>query len=231
MNGQPPKPRRGCFFYGCITSLVLALLMAIALVVAIQYGKKKLTGLINDYTDTQPMTLPTVQMPAAEVEKLKQRFAAFEAALKAQRPTEPLELSADEINALIASGPDKQSLKGKVHVSFDGDRVKGELSLPLNDLGWKMFKNRYLNGSGTFNVFVRDGILFVAPQSIEVKGKPVPEMYMQGIRKQNFAQDLNKQADATAMLEKIQDLHVKDGKLIVVPKATTEAKDTKPERQ
>ena len=39
MNGQPPKPRRGCFFYGCITGLVLLLLIAIGGLIAVHYGK------------------------------------------------------------------------------------------------------------------------------------------------------------------------------------------------
>jgi hypothetical protein len=231
MNGQPPKPRRGCFFYGCITGLVLLLLIAIGGLIAVHYGKKALTGMINKYTDTQPMALPTVQISAADLDKLKQRFAAFEDAVKAGRPTPPLVLSADEINALIASSPDRQQLKGKFYVSFDGDRVKGQLSLPLGEIGWKMFKNRYLNGSGTFNVSLRNGILFVAPQTVEVKGKPVPEMYMQGLRNANFAAGLTNQPDAMAVLQKLEDIQVKDGKLIVTPKEKAEAPVVKPERE
>jgi hypothetical protein len=219
MNDQPPKPRRGCLFYGCITGLVLLLVVAIGGVVAVHYAKKALTGLVNNYTDTQPMALPTVQMSAADLDKLKKRFAAFEDSVKAGRPTPPLELTADEINALIASGSGKDSMKGRLYLSFDGDRVKGELSLPLKDIGWKMVRDRYLNGSGTFNVALRNGILFVAPQTITVKGKPVPEMYMQGIRNANFAASLTNQPDAMAVIQGLQDIQVKDGKLTVVPKA------------
>jgi hypothetical protein len=232
MNGQPTKPRRGCLFYGCITGLVLLLLIAVGGLVAMHYAKKALTGLVNQYTDTQPVTLPTVQMPPAEVDKLKQRFADFQEAVKAQRQTPPLVLTADEINALIASGPDKQSMKGKFYVRLDENRVKGELSLPLQEvLPWKMVKGRYLNGNGTFNVALQNGVLFVAPQTIEVKGKPVPEMYMQGIRKQNFAQGLANEPAATAVLQGLQDIQVKDGRLIVVPKEKPEATGVTPERQ
>jgi hypothetical protein len=207
------------------------LLLAVSGLIAVHYAKKAINGLVNDYTDTQPMTLPTVQMSSADLAKLKKRYADFEEALKAQRPTPPLVLTADEINALIASGSDKQSLKGKLYISLDGDRVKGEMSLPLKDLPWKKVKDRYLNGSGTFNVSLRNGILSVSPQTIVVKGKPVPEMYMQGIRNQNFAQTLTNQHDATAMLQNLQDIQVKDGKLIVVPKEKAEAAGSKPERE
>jgi hypothetical protein len=218
MTDQPPKARRGCFFYGCITGLVLLVLLLGGLLIGIHYTKKALTGLVNEYTDTQPMTLPTVQMSPAEIDKLKQRWQAFEEAVRAQRPTPPLVLTADEVNALIASGPDKQSLKGKFHVSFDDNQVKGELSLPLQELGWKMVKGRYLNGSGVFNVSLRNGVLFVAPQTIEVKGRLVPDMYMQGIRHQNFAEVLTNQPNAAALLQGLQDIQVKEGKLVVAPK-------------
>ena len=231
MNGQPPKPRHGCFFYGCISGLVLLLLTAVGGLIALHYGKKALTGLINQYTDTQPMALPTVQISSADLEKLKKRFESFEEAVRAGHPTPPLVLSADEINALLASSPDKQQLKGKLYVSFDGDRVKGQLSLPLGDLGWKMFKNRYLNGSGTFNVSLRNGVLFVAPQTVEVKGKPVPEMYMQGLRNANFAAGLTNQPDSMTVLQNLEDIQVKDGKLIVTPKEKAEAPVVKPERE
>jgi hypothetical protein len=177
------------------------------------------------------MTLPTVQMSQADIDKLKRRWAAFEEAVRAQRPTAPLVLTADEINALIASSPDQQSLKGKVYVSFDDDRVKGELSLPLQEIGWKMVKGRYLNGRGTFNVSLQHGVLSVAPQTIEVKGKPVPDMYMQAIRNQNFAAALTNQPNATALLQGLQDIHVKDGKLIVVPKEKPAAAGVMPERE
>jgi hypothetical protein len=104
-------------------------------------------------------------------------------------------------------------------VRFDGDRIKAELSLPLQEVGWKMLRGRYLNGSGTFNVSLHDGVLFVAPQDIVVKGSPVPEVYMQGLRSQNFAEALTNQPDASAVLLGLQEIQVKDGKLVVVPKA------------
>ena len=45
------KPRRGCFFYGCITGLVLLVLVLGALMVGLHYVKK----IVNQFTDSQPM--------------------------------------------------------------------------------------------------------------------------------------------------------------------------------
>jgi hypothetical protein len=208
------KPRRGCFFYGCITGVVLLVIVLGALMVGLHYVRK----MVNQFTDSQAMELPTVQMPQEEIDKVKQRFEAFQKAVRDQRPTEPLVLTADDINALIASEPKRQDLKGKLYVGFAGDQIKGEVSVPLREIGLGMFKGRYLNGSATFNLSFTNGTLWVAPQTIIVKGKPVPEMYMQEIRKQNLAASLANEPAAVAVLQGLQEIQVKEGKLVVVPK-------------
>ncbi len=214
MNEQPAKARRGCFFYGCITSIVLLALVIGALLIGLHYVKK----LVNRYTDTQPMELPTVQMPQGEIDKLKQRYEAFQAAVREQRPTEPLSLASDDINALIAGGSGQENLKGKVYVSIEGDQLKGQVSVPLEEVGLTMFHGRYLNGSATFNVALHNGTLFVTAQSIAAKGKPLPETYMQKIRQANLAADLAKKPAAAAVLQGLEDIRVSEGKLVIVPK-------------
>ena len=214
MNDQPPKPRRGCFFYGCITGVVLLVIVLGALLVGLYYVKK----MVNGFTDSRPTELPALQMSKAEIDQVKQRFEAFEQAVREQHATKPLSLTADDINALIASSAEPQTLKGKLYVSLAGDQVKGEVSVPLQDVGLRMFKGRYLNGSATFNLGFRDGVLTVTPQTLVVKGSPVPEAYMQEIRKQNFAASLTNQPAAVTVLKGLQDVQVKDGKVVVVPK-------------
>src|ERR1035441_2845924 len=131
MTDPAAKPRRGCVFYGCITGLVLLVLVLGGLMVGLHYVRK----MVNQYTETGPMELPALQMSQGEIDKVKQRFEVFQKAVREQRPTEPLELSADDINALIASGPDRQALKAKFYVSLDGDKLKGEGSVPLQQIG------------------------------------------------------------------------------------------------
>ncbi len=209
MTDQAPKPRRGCVFYGCITGAVLLVLMLGALLVGVHYVRK----MVNRYTDTKPMELPTVQMSQAEVKKLKQRFDTFEQEVRDHRATQPLVLSADDINALIANGPEREALKGKFYVSLQGDQLKGEMSVPLS-----MLKGRYLNGSGTFNLSFTNGLLAVRPETILVKGQPLPESFMKEIRKENLADGLTSQTGAVAVLKGLQAIQVKDGALVITPK-------------
>ena len=214
MNGRPPKPRRGCFFYGCITSLVLLVLLLGAVLIGLHYVKK----LVNRYTDSQAVEVPTSQMPRDEASMLRHRFESFEAAVREQRPVPPLTLTADDLNALIASGPQQQALQGKVYLSLEGDQLKGQVSVPLEAVGWSMFRGRYLNGSATFNLALHNGALFVTAQSVAVKGSPLPERFMQQIRKENLAASLADDPRAVALLQGLEDIRVSGGKLVILPK-------------
>ncbi len=214
MTDQAPKPRRGCCFYGCIAGLVLLALTLAGLLVALHYVKK----LVHQFTDTQPVELPALHMSQAEMTQVKQRFDAFQAAVRERRPAQPLTLTSDDINALIAGSAEPQPLKKKFYVRLEGSQVKGEVSLPLQDLGLKIFRGRYLNGSATFDLAFRNGALFVTAQNVLVKGKPVPEMYMQEIRKHNLAEGWLNDPSAVAVLQGLQDIQVKDGKLVLEPK-------------
>jgi hypothetical protein len=201
-------------FYGCITGVVLLVIVLGALMIGLHYVKT----LVNRYTDTKPVELPTVQVSQAEAAQMKERFEAFQQAVREQRATKPLVLSADDINALITSGGEQQAWKGKVYVSLDGDQLKGELSVPLQDVGLSTFAGRYLNGSATFNLSFRDGRLSITPQTILAKGQPIPDVFMQQIRKQNLAIALTNDPSAAAVLKGLEQIQVKEGKLVIEPK-------------
>jgi hypothetical protein len=88
-------------------------------------------------------------------------------------------------------------------------------------------RGRYLNANGKFAVIFRDGVLRVFPQSLEVKGKPLPEVYMKRLRKHNLVDRLNSDPRATAALETLDEIQIKDGKLVLVPKPPKGSAPTK----
>src|SRR5437867_4753859 len=176
---QPAK-RRGCFFYGCITVLVLMVVVGIAGFFTVRYALNKVTAMVEQYTETTPMTLPTVQMSATDYQQLDKRVTAFADAVTARKATPPLVLTGDEINALIANNPAWKGLKGKVYVTIEGDQIKGKVSIPMDDLAQvpllSRLKGRYLNGSAAFKVSRANGVLVVTLQSLEAKGQsPSPQ--------------------------------------------------------
>ena len=215
MSDQPGrKPRRGCLFYGCLTGIVCLVAILVALLLGVHLVKK----MLNEYTDSQPLPLPAVQMTPAQIEQVQQRVTAFWDAVRAGRTAPSLELTSDEINALIATNADFQGWRGKLYVTLEGDKVKGQLSFPLAQLGLPRFHGRYLNGTGIFSVSLQNGLLRVMPQEVRVKGKPLPATYMDRIKTENLVTQATANPGAADALNKLQSIEIKDGKLIIVPK-------------
>src|SRR6185437_6005621 len=124
--------QRGCFFYGCIIAIVLAVL-ALILAVAVGYmGYYYYTKVLQEWTSTAPVEIPSVTLESDRQKDLDDRVAAFKKALDDGEAAE-LVLTADEINALIEQNKD---VKGKVYVMLDGDEVTGKVSLPLGETGF-----------------------------------------------------------------------------------------------
>jgi len=205
-----------CLKAGLIGCLVVAVIGVVALAAGYYVVKGWLGGLVEEYTDTQPVELPRVTMSDEDLAALQARVKAFKDAFDAGEAAEPLVLSSDDINALIQQEPDFQ---GAVYVAIEDDKVHGQISFPLDKLDIGMVKGRYLNAEATFNVFVRDGFLFVGLDSAQVRGKAIPETFMAEIRSENLAKDVTNDPEVRDVIRKIQSLEVADGHITITPKA------------
>jgi len=212
MNDQTKPKGRGCFFYGCIVSLIALLVLAIGGYFGIRYTIK---AVVTRYTDATPQPLPKPQLSPGEIQAVQERFAVFRDGMKSSGTVAPLVLAGEEVNALFAGASTPQALKDRVYVKIEGDQVKGQVSLPLDGLGFPMVKGRYLNGAAVFKVSLENGVLIVRAESVEVKGKPLPESFMSELRKHNLAQDAMKDADTAAILQKLQSIEVRDGAITI----------------
>jgi hypothetical protein len=218
---QPQRPKHGCFFYGCITVIVLLVLIAIAGFLAVRWGLNKLQQYVNEYTETVPVAFPKSPLTDEDRQKLYDRWKAFTDAVESGDKAETIELTADEINALIERDPE---MRGRFHVTIDGSKIGGAISIPLDALG---FRGRFLNGSATATVSLVGGRLAVYLDQVTVKEKPVPEHFMTELRKQNIAKDFTNNPDNARKIEKLESIEVKDGKLIVKSKPKTKEEPAK----
>jgi len=214
MDEQTAKPRKDFFRYSCLVGLVLLLMVVLGGLFGLYYAKK----MFNDFTDTKPEPLPPVRLSRAEIDQVQQRIDLFRQAVRMGKTTEPLQLTADEINALIATDPDLNVLKGKLYVKLSGNKAEGQLSVPMEAVGLPLFKGRYLNGTGTFDIGLHNGQLRLHTLGFVAKGKRIPDVYMDQIRKQNLAEGINSQPRAAAALDRLQAIKIQDGKLIIEPK-------------
>jgi len=215
MSENPPAKRQhGCLFYGCIAGAICLAAVLVGFLVLWHMFNKAL----NQFTDTKPTPLPALKLSQPEIEEVQRRFIQFRDAASDGRSTPPLELSYDDINALLANAPEFQDAKGKIYVQIEDDHLKAQVSVPMTDLGLRVFKGRYLNGTGTFKLSLQSGLLAITPVDIFVKGKPLPENYMIKIRQQNFANGINNNSKASVALNRLQSAELHNGKLVLTPK-------------
>ena len=218
-----PK-QRGCFFYGCIASIILLVLIGIGIWLGLRYLGEQLNGISEDH----PRELPVAKATDEEQQALRKRIEDFDAAVKAEpdKPAPPLILTADDVNALIASEPD---MKGKVYVTIPGDRVEGEVSLPLGSLPLPGVRGRFFNGKAIFRVGFAAGSVVAHVESAEIKGVKVPDKYIDAMKGQNVLEEANKNPKNATKLARVESLEVKDGKIIVRLKSKAQAEAPKPE--
>ncbi len=211
---EPLRKPRGCLFYTGVAIAISIVVLIIASYAGYRYAK----SLVNQFTDTQPMDIPLVQLPESELVALRNRIGSFSEAVEQGSASEPLVVTADEANALIATTPEMVTVRGRLHFEFQGSNVLAQFSVPAEDLGLKPLKGRFVNASGTFRVDMTNGVLNVNAQTLSAKGQPLPETFMNRISPQNFAFKLNHDAKAKEVLSKLKDVRVQDGKLMVFPK-------------
>ena len=214
MTDAPPSKGRGCFFYGCITAIVLFVVGSISIYLGVRYA---IRSAIDEFTESSPITLPKVQISTADLAALEERVATFQKTLKDKKTGEPLVLTGNEINALIAEDSAFKNLRGKLYVTIEGDQIKGKISIPLRSLGFSSLEGRYLNGSAALKASLIQGVLVVNIQSLLVKGRDLPPNVLTQIRGSNLAQQFSQDPKNSQSIANFESITVEAGKLILKP--------------
>ncbi|MCC6488225.1 MAG: hypothetical protein IT364_12065 [Candidatus Hydrogenedentes bacterium] len=209
-----PQPKKSGFpwlLVGCLGAIAVGVFLLIAAFIA---ARMVVGGLVDEYSDETPQEIPVSTMAPEDYAALKERFDAFTQAVNQGTPVAPLELTSDDVNALIQNDPNWSDLKGHVHVALEDDLVGSTVSMPLESFG---MPGRYVNGNARFSVFLRGGQLYVHIESLEVGGKALPEAFVQGMRSENLAKEYNNDAQVQETLSKFESIDVVDGVLRFVP--------------
>ena len=134
------RPRqRGCFFYGCVIASVLTVLLIIMLAVLAFISVRFFYGLVDQWTSPAPTELPSVQSSEDERKTVRDRILEFRTAIEAGTAVDPLVLTSEDLNALIEDSPD---FRGKVYARVEGDKLKAQISIPLDHLEVRPLRGR-----------------------------------------------------------------------------------------
>ncbi len=223
-DSPPPAKGPNCLLLsllGCGTVLALIIVTA---VVAVYFAHSFFKKMVEQYTETAPVTLPQVSTPPEQVKETVARWRTFLDTVKAGKAAAPLCLNQDEINAIIQHDPEWKDLAKHVYIYLKDDLIQAKVSLPLEQFKMKMLADRYFNGEATFDVHIRNGVLYVFIQDLAIGGKPLSGEIMQGIRAENLAKNINRDnPEFGALVQLLASVSVKDNHLIVVPRKTLPA--------
>lgn len=236
---EDDQPRTGnngrCLLYGCMGIF----LGGIFLILCGGFGAYYFFNQqLEKFTDTTPMDLPDVAFSDEEVQEIESRIVKFQELIEtedaakdqtepevelevqiadsdeAEKPPRELVLTANDLNTLIAA---QERTRGHLFVRIEDGTISGDLSAPLGGI-LPGGSGRYFNGSGTFDVRLDNGNLFVTMEEGTVKGKPIPDQFMNEIRKQNLAREFNLDPRGAQFIEQFDQIDVEGDKVIITLK-------------
>jgi len=135
VEAPPRREGLGCFGRGCLILLVFVMVLAIACFAGMYWGLHRHSALFyGSYWMAKTRSLAEAPTPVPEfnasnqqIQLVQERWQEFEQKTRAGQSAE-IELSADEVNALVATSED---VRRKVFVSIDRDQLRLQTSVPI----------------------------------------------------------------------------------------------------
>ncbi|RMG39498.1 MAG: hypothetical protein D6719_13215, partial [Candidatus Dadabacteria bacterium] len=107
---EPQKKRRGCVFYGCLSAVVVSVLVVVGIYFAAGKLNSKVreyaASLVKDYASTAPIDFALPALTESDYRVLRGRLDQFRKSIESGSATTPLKLSGEEINALLYYDPE-----------------------------------------------------------------------------------------------------------------------------
>jgi hypothetical protein len=133
----PPRKGFGCLGRGCLILLVFGIVLVIACFSGMYWGLHRHSALFyGNYWLAKthsiaeaPTSVPEFNGSDQQIQRVRDRWQDFEQKTRAGQAAE-IELSADDINALIAT---TEELRGKIYVSIEGTQLRLQTSLPIGE--------------------------------------------------------------------------------------------------
>ncbi len=208
---EPPKKKSkwGCILGGCLGVIVIGL---IGMGVAGFVGWRMIAGQVEKYTSDTARELPVVEYSDEQMQSLQAKLDQIKNASENGEVAEPIILTADDINALLAK---EEDFRGRVAVRIENGQFVADVSIPTDKIPGG--KGRFFNGSATADASIRNGRLDVHIDQASVNGEPVPEQVMAGVRAENLAKEINKEEKVTDVLKLFESGEIEGDKVVLTP--------------
>lgn len=226
----PPPRKSGCGLggIGCGLGCLLAVGVCVALVIFGVVAAKNYFGkMVEEYTATEYVPIETPQASPEQVASALEKFDSFSEGIGAGGSPVPLTLTGEELNLILWNHPNFSPVAGKANVAIEGDVLRSQVSVKFDEMPLPegfladTLKGKFFNGEVSLKLGMAAGQPALYLEGLAVNGNTVPDAFLSGLKSQNLLQDAAKNPEATAFFDRIEDLRVEDGKLIIIPKATT----------
>ena len=211
----PPRQKGlGCFARGCLILLVFAIVLAIACFAGMYWGFQRHSAIVHGIywlakthsIAAEPTPVPEFTGSDTQIQNVRERWQDFEQKTRAGQAAE-IELTADDINALIAANRDA---RGKVFVSINGNQLRLQASVPLGEILGR--PGYYFDGDMTVEFKGAESLDNPQLNRIVVNGEQVPSDLLnwkyRSRRLREYLADYRNGYD-------IGTIEVRDGKLIL----------------
>jgi len=212
-----PPPRRkglGCFGRGCLILLVFVIVLAVACFSGMYWGLHRHSALFyGSYWMAKTRSLAEAPTPIPEfnasdqqIQLSQERWQEFEQKTRAGQSAE-IELSADDINALIATSED---VRRKVFVSIDRDQLRLQASVPMGQFFGR--QGYYFNGDVTIELDGAQPLDGPRFRRITINGEQVPTDFLNW---KYSSRELREYLTDQGNAYEIGSIEIRDGKVIL----------------
>jgi hypothetical protein len=218
MATSPPvvvekKRGMGCLGCGCLTLAVLVVLF-LGLVVGVSYlTYQKVVSI----TSTTPGAVPSFNGSDDLYQTAVQKVEAFQHDLQNHQAA-TIQLSADEINTLIAREPSFAQNNVHVFVTLTGSEARVQGSVPTDRFVQGLLKGRYVTFDATFGVDFnsQNKAIDLLLHSLQIGDQTTPQNLlptMQAEINPLLNAQLRKNSDLGSMLDQAKTVEFRDGML------------------
>lgn len=214
VEAPPQRKGLGCFGRGCLIFMIFAIVLAIACLAGMYWGLHRHSALFyGSYWMAKTRSLAEAPTPVPEfnasdqqIHLVQERWQEFEQKTRAGQSAQ-IELSADDINALIAANED---VRRKVFVSIDRNQLRLQLSVPIGEFFGR--SGYYFNGDVIIELEDAPSLDGLRISRITINGDQVPTDFL------NWKYDsrqLREYLDEQRNAYDVGTAEIRDGKVIL----------------
>ena len=211
----------GCFAKGCLTLVVVGIAMAAISGGSLYYYFGKF---VDNLTAPQSVAIRVEQPTDAQFTNATAQLKRLSEAYQSGQET-TVELTAADLNALIARRPDFAQMRGKSFITIADGNFGAEVSLPLDKIPLSRLKGRFFNGKFvTFFEWNNDEVTF-KPKVVEANGKAMPEWALSQLATADSQRQINEELKKStnrefrSQLERFKSIRITGDRVILVTKA------------